>query len=78
MGAHAIGQPVIDRPDLEIDGLEAAEGALHQAQGFVAAHGGGVVERVGRQAGAHDVEAVEGRLGGDLVGLAGEAEAWCR
>jgi hypothetical protein len=29
MGTHAIGQPVIDRPDLEIDGLDAAESALH-------------------------------------------------
>ena len=26
VGTHAIGQPVIDRPDLEVDGLDAAEG----------------------------------------------------
>src|SRR5271165_5606518 len=75
VGAHTLGQPVIDRPDLEIDGLDAAEGALHQAEGFVAAHRGGVVERSGGQAGAHDIDAVEGRLGGDGIGLAGEAEA---
>jgi hypothetical protein len=41
VGPHAIDQPVIGRPDLEIDGLDAAEGALHQAEGFVAAHRGG-------------------------------------
>jgi len=75
VGPHAIGQPVIDWPDLEIDGLDAAEGTLHQAQGFVAAHCGGVVESAGGQAGAHDVEAVEGRFRGDFVGLAGKAEA---
>ena len=28
VGPHAIGQPVIDRPDLEIDRLDAAEGRL--------------------------------------------------
>src|SRR5882672_1292453 len=75
VGAHAIGQPVIDRPDLEIDGLDAAEGALHQAKGFVAAHRGGVVESGGGQAGTHDVEAVERRLPGNFGGLSGEAEA---
>ena len=72
MRAHAIGQPVIDRPDLEIDGLDAAERPLHQGEGFVAAHRGRVVERLGGQAGAHDVDAIDGGLGGDLGGLAGE------
>jgi len=64
---------VIDRPDLEIDRLDAAEGALHE--GFVATHRGGVVESGGGQAGTDDVEAVEGRLSGDFVGLAGDGEA---
>ena len=37
--AHSIRQPVIDRPDLQIDGFEAAKGPLHQRKGFVAAYG---------------------------------------
>jgi hypothetical protein len=74
VGTHAIGQPVIDRPDLEIDGLDAAESALHQAEGFVAAHGSRVVENGGGQADTHDVEAVECRFHGDFIGLSGEAE----
>ena len=65
---------MIDRPDLEIDGLEAAESALHQAEGFVTAHGSRVVENGGGQAGTHDVEAVECRFHGDFIGLSGEAE----
>ena len=44
VGADAICQPVINRPDLQVDGLEAAEGALDQAQRLVAAHRGSVVE----------------------------------
>jgi hypothetical protein len=32
---HPVGQPVRDRPDLEIDRLDATEGALYQAEGFV-------------------------------------------
>ena len=37
--AHPIGQPVMHRTDLQIDRLDAAEGALHPGQGFIAAHG---------------------------------------
>jgi acyl-CoA dehydrogenase-like protein len=40
----------------------------------VAAHRAGVVEHRGGQAGAHHVDVVEGRLGGDRLGLAGTAE----
>jgi hypothetical protein len=28
VGADAVGQPMVDRPNLEIDRLECAEGAL--------------------------------------------------
>ena len=66
---------MVDRSDLQIDALQAAEGALDQAQGLVTAHRGGVVEYRGGQAGAHDINAVEGRLGGDCLGLAGKAKA---
>ena len=44
MRPHPILQPVVDRPDIQIDGLDAAERTLHPGQGFVAAHGIGVVE----------------------------------
>src|SRR4051812_2106600 len=74
MRTHPIGQPVMHRPDLEIDRLDASEGTLHQGEGFVAAHGRRVVERLGGQAGAYDIDAVGRRLRGDLGGLAGEAE----
>ena len=32
VGANAVGQPMVDRPHLEIDGLQAAEGALDESQ----------------------------------------------
>ena len=75
VGAHPLGQPVVDRADMEVDGLDRADGPLDQAEGFVAPDRGGVVERGGGQAGAHDVEPVEGGLGGDLGASAGEGEA---
>src|SRR5678816_1994033 len=53
MRAHAIGEPVIDRPHVQINGLDAAEGALDLAERFVAAYGCRIVQHVGRQAGAH-------------------------
>jgi hypothetical protein len=57
---------VVDRADVEVDGLDRADGPLDQAEGFVAPDRGGVVERNGGQAGARNVEPVEGGLGGDL------------
>ncbi len=36
MGAHTTVQPVVDRPDLEIDSLQPADGALDEGEGFVA------------------------------------------
>ena len=38
---------MMDGPDLEIDGLEAAEGALDIGQAFVGADGRGAVEDSG-------------------------------
>ena len=35
---HAIRQTVMDRANMQIDRLEAAEGALHRGQGFVVEH----------------------------------------
>ena len=75
VGAHPVGQPVVDRPDLEVDRLHAAERPFDKGERLVGADGTGIVEGRDGQAGAHHVEAVEGGLGGDRCRLAGEAEA---
>ena len=74
VGAHAVFQVVVDRADLQVHRLEAAEGALDGAEALVGAHGVGRPELVGRHAGADHVEAVQGRLGVDagLVAAVGE------
>ena len=38
MRTDPIGHPVIYGADVQIDGLDAAEGAFHQGEGLVAAH----------------------------------------
>ena len=38
VSAHALGEVVVDGPHLEIDGLDAVEGALDPAQSLVGAH----------------------------------------
>ena len=37
VGAHPRGEPVVDRPDVQIDGLQAAEGALDVGEALVGA-----------------------------------------
>src|SRR6202166_4167591 len=59
MGAHTASATMMDRPDLEIDGLEAAERALDIGQAFVDADDRTAVEQVGCDAGAHHVETIE-------------------
>jgi hypothetical protein len=66
---HPIGQPVMDRPNLQIGRFDAAEGPLHQSEGSIAAHCRRVVENHRRQAGAHYIDAVGRRLCGDLGAL---------
>ncbi len=39
MGAHARADPVMDRADLDVDGLQAAEGALDTSEALVGQHG---------------------------------------
>src|SRR3984885_15986874 len=73
--AHPIGEPVVDGPDVKIDRLDAAEGALHLAERLVATHGCRVVHHAGRQAGTHYIYAIGGGFGGDLGRLAREGEA---
>jgi hypothetical protein len=66
---HPARQPVIDRADVQIDRLDAAEGAFHRAEGFLAAHCFGVVEGVGGQTCAHDIDTVGGSFFSDRVGF---------
>ncbi len=61
-----ISQPMIDRPNVQIDGLDAAKGAFHEGEGFVAAYRRRIVEGLNRQAGAYDIDAIGRRLGGNL------------
>jgi hypothetical protein len=72
---HPALQPVIHRPDIQIDGLDATERPLHPGQGLVAEHRIGIAERRLGQAGAHDIKPVGSRLGGDLGCFAGIAES---
>ncbi len=82
---HPAGQAVVERPDLELGRLEAAEGALHRGQALVGEHGGGRSQRVGRHRGAQDprvrlrrpegrLEAVERRLLGERGLITREAQ----
>ena len=75
MGAHPRRQPVVDRAEVQIDGLQAAKGALDMGEVLV-----GADDTIGRQgfvlnAGADDVKTIESGLGGDARGVAGEAKA---
>src|SRR6516165_926203 len=65
MGAHPGRQPMVDRAQMQIDGLEAAKGALDPGEALV-----GADHVVGRQgfvfdAGTDDIKAVEPGFVGD-------------
>ena len=55
--AHALFKPMVNRADLEVDGLKAAEGLFDLGQALVAAHCLIWGERSSRHAGAQDVDA---------------------
>lgn len=74
MGADSRRQPVEQRADLEVDGLEGAEGALDLGQRLVGAHRAYIIDGVEGQAGADHVDAVQRRLLGDGLGFPGEGE----
>src|SRR5258705_7308121 len=74
MGAYAWADPMEDRTNVEVDGLEAAKGALDTGQAFVGAHRIGSVENIGWNAGAQHVEAVERGFCGDRGVIAREAQ----
>ena len=52
MGPHPIGEAMVDRADLEIDGFERAEGALDPGESFVGEDRGRGVEHLGTDIGA--------------------------
>ena len=74
VGAHAVGTAMMDRPDLEIDGLDASKGAFDLGEIFVGPDGRGGVERLGLEVGAQHIDAIERGFGVDLRGLALEGE----
>src|ERR1700693_683690 len=61
---------MIDRPHLEIDRLEAAEGAFGGRELFVGGDRRGLIERRFGDSGAHHIDAVECRFGVDFGGVA--------
>src|SRR5437660_796130 len=63
-----------DGTDVEVDGLEAAEGALDSGETLVGAHRIGGIESIGWNAGMQHVEAVERGLCGDRGVIAREAQ----
>ena len=76
--ADAVFEAVADRADLELWAFDRFERALDLFELFVGAHDVGGRELVGGDAGAQDVEAVEGASCGDLLGVCGRSEASCR
>src|SRR5208282_1429768 len=65
---------MIDRPYLEIDRLEAAEGAFGGRELFVGDDRRGLIERRFGDSGAHHIDAVECRFGVDFGGVARKGE----
>src|SRR5665811_1653755 len=66
--------PVVDRTQVHVDGFDGPEVSFHSGQTLVGSYHLGGVHLLGAHGGADDVEAVQGRLGGDLVLVAGEGE----
>ena len=69
MRPHTCCRPVEHRAQFQIHGFHAAEGALDPGEALVGAHGRGGIGLLGRQAGAHDVNAVELRLSAIVLAL---------
>src|SRR5579871_2832348 len=66
---------MMDRADVEIAGLDVAEGTLGLAQALVSEDDARRWKARGWELGSDDVNAVERRLGGNRLGLARPAEA---
>src|ERR1700686_2669982 len=65
---------MIDRPHLEIDRLEAAEGAFGGRELFVGGDRRGLIEHRFGDSGAHHINALECGFGLDFGGLARKGE----
>jgi hypothetical protein len=59
VSAHAFAAAMMNGPDFEIDGLEAAKGSLDVCQTFKGADGRGSIERLGPEVGAQDIDSSE-------------------
>src|ERR1700761_3130991 len=70
VSSDATGEPVMDRPQLEIQGLEAAKGSFDIAQLLVAANHLATGKNFFSNVGANDVNSVELLFPLDTVGLA--------
>jgi hypothetical protein len=70
VNTHALRAAMMDGPHFEIDGLEAAEGALDACQAFIGPDGRGGIERFGIEVGAQDIDAVEQGFSLGLLDLA--------
>ena len=75
VGPDPMLKPVVDGPDLEVDGLERAKRALDLGESLIAAHGllGGY-PLLGETR-AEDIDPIKCRLGGDSVRVDVEVEA---
>src|SRR5665647_3465278 len=65
---------VVDRAQIQVDGLHRPEVAFYPGQALVGRHDLGGIHLLGGHCGADDVDPVHGGLGVDGVGVAGEAE----
>src|SRR3954449_7496289 len=74
VSAYPFSRPVTDRSDLEIDGLQAAEGACDPREVLVGLHRLVGVEMLCRHAGADDIDPIKAGLFGDALGTALERE----
>src|SRR5258707_7284725 len=74
VGAHARADPVVDRTNVEVCGLEAAKGPLDTGEALVSAHRISGVDSLGWHVGAQHVEAVERGLFGNRGVIAREAQ----
>src|ERR1035437_8710602 len=74
MGPDPVLGPVVDRAQVQVDGLDGAEVAFDAGQTLVGGHHLARAHLLGADGGADDVQPVQGRLGGDGLGVALVAE----
>src|SRR5215510_12487755 len=70
MGAHPLGQPVPNRADVEVHGLQAPKGALHCRQTLIRADGTLGGEDIPSHTRADHVDPIECRVRSDTLRIA--------